>query len=60
MLSGEIEEVADKQLKKQLWQDAWKMFWPGGVDDPEYIVLKLSPVFARGGYQQAPFEFELK
>ncbi len=60
MLSGEIEEVTDKQLKKQLWQDDWKMHWPGGADDPEFAVLKLLPVFARGGYQQAPFEFELK
>jgi len=60
MLSGKIEEVADKQLKKQLWQDDWKMHWPGGADDPEFTLLKLSPVFARGGYQQAPFEFELK
>ena len=60
MLSGEIEEVTDKQLKKQLWQDGWKIHWPGGADDPEFTVLKLSPVFARGGYQQAPFEFELK
>ncbi|MHC4585129.1 MAG: pyridoxamine 5'-phosphate oxidase family protein [Planctomycetota bacterium] len=60
MLSGEIEEVADKQLKKQLWQDDWKMHWPGGADDPEFTVLKLSPVFARGGYKEAPFEIELK
>jgi general stress protein 26 len=60
MLSGEIEEVTDKQLKKQLWQDGWEMFWPGGAEDPEYIVLMLMPVLARGGYKQAPFEFELK
>ncbi|MCP4607393.1 MAG: pyridoxamine 5'-phosphate oxidase family protein [Planctomycetes bacterium] len=60
MLGGEIEEVTDKQLKKQLWQDDWKMHWPGGADDPEFTVLKLSPVFAKGGYKEAPFEFELK
>jgi len=60
MLGGEIEEVADKQLKKQLWKDGWEMFWPGGADDPEYTVLMLMPVCARGGYQQAPFEFKLK
>ncbi|MHC4537336.1 MAG: pyridoxamine 5'-phosphate oxidase family protein [Planctomycetota bacterium] len=60
MLSGEIEEVADKQLKKQLWQDGWQMHWPGGADDPEFTVLMLKPVFARGGYKEAPFEFELK
>ena len=59
MLGGEIEEVTDKQFKKQLWKDGWEMFWPGGTDDPEYIVLKLEPSFARGGYKKKPFEFKL-
>lgn len=60
MLAGEIEEITDKQLKKQLWKDGWEMFWPGGADDPEFTVLKLIPAFARGGYKEKPFEFKLK
>lgn len=60
MLAGEIEEVKNKQFKKQLWKDGWEMFWPGGADDPEFTVLKLMPVLARGGYKGKPFEFELK
>ena len=36
------------------------MHWPDGADDPEFTVLMLKPVFARGGYKEAPFEFELK
>lgn len=59
MLCGEIEEVSDRQLKKQLWQAGWEIFWKGGVDDPEYTVLRLMPAFARGGYKESPFEFEL-
>jgi general stress protein 26 len=59
MLGGEIEEVSDQQLKKQLWQSGWEIFWQGGVDDPEYTVLRLMPAFARGGYKESPFEFEL-
>ena len=59
MLGGEIEEVTDRQLKKQLWQSGWEIFWQGGVDDPEYTVLRLMPTFARGGYKESPFEFEL-
>ena len=57
---GEIKEISDEQLKKVLWQKGWEMFWPGGVDDPEYTVLMMMPAFARGGYKEAPFEFELK
>jgi len=59
MLSGEIEEVTDQEFKKQLWQDGWEMHWPGGANDPEFTVLKLSPAFARGGYKKRPFEFKL-
>ncbi|MHC4478204.1 MAG: pyridoxamine 5'-phosphate oxidase family protein [Planctomycetota bacterium] len=59
MLGGEIEEITDKQLKKQLWQDGWEMHWPGGADDPEFTVLRLMPAFAKGGYKESPFEFKL-
>ncbi len=59
MLCGEIEEVSDQQLKKQLWQAGWEIFWRAGVNDPEYTVLRLMPAFARGGYKESPFDFEL-
>jgi general stress protein 26 len=59
MLCGEIEEVTDQQLKKQLWQSGWEIFWNKGVDDPQYTVLRLMPVLARGAYKESPFRFEL-
>ena len=58
-LQNEIEEVSDPQLKKELWQTGWEIFWQGGVDDPEYTVLRLMPAFAKGAYKESPFEFEL-
>jgi general stress protein 26 len=60
MLSGEVEEVTEQEFKKQLWQDGWKMHWPGGADDPEFTVLKLLPSLARGWYKEGPFEFKIK
>jgi len=59
MLCGEIEEVSDQQIKKELWQSGWEIFWQGGVDDPEYTVLRLMPAFARGAYKESPFQFKL-
>jgi general stress protein 26 len=59
-LGEEIKEISDKQLKKQLWQDGWETFGAGGMEDPEYTVLKMMPAFARGGYKEKPFEFKLK
>ena len=59
MFTGDIEEVDDPDLKKKIWQDEWKMHWLGGPDDPEFVLLKLFPVFAKGWYKEAPFEFKI-
>ena len=59
LLGGKVQEVTDQEFKKQLWQDAWKMHWPDGADDPEFTVLQLSPTFARGWYKEGPFEFKI-
>ncbi len=59
MLSGEVEEITDKEFKKQLWQDGWEMHWPGGADDPEFTVLQLAPAHAKGWYKEGPFEMKL-
>ncbi len=43
MLGGKIEIVADQNIKNSTWQDGWKDYYPGGVDDPDYSVLQLKP-----------------
>jgi general stress protein 26 len=60
MLSGEIEIVADPEIKNMLWRDGWERYYPEGSDDPDYTVLRLKPNFARGWYNSAPFEFKLR
>lgn len=59
LLGGKVEEITDGQFKQQLWQDGWEIHWPGGAKDPEFTVLKMSPVFARGWYKEGPFEFKI-
>lgn len=60
MFTGNAEEVDDLELKKMLWQDDWKVHWPAGPEDPEFVILKLLPDFAKGWYKDGPFEFKLK
>ena len=59
MLSGVVEIVTDPQLKRQFWQEGWKVYYPAGVDDPDYTLLRLSPMFAKGWSGPGIFEFEL-
>jgi general stress protein 26 len=60
MLTGKIDEIDDMEFKKKLWQDGWEIHWPGGAEDPEFIVLRLKPALAKGWYKEGPFEFDLK
>ena len=59
LLVGEIEELDDPDLKKKMWQDEWKVHWPGGAEDPEFTLLQFSPTYAKGWYKDTPFEFKL-
>jgi general stress protein 26 len=58
LLVGYIEEVDDPDLKKKIWQDEWKMHWPGGPGDPEFVLIKLLPNYAKGWYKDTDFEFK--
>ena len=46
LLTGEVEVVADNNIKRQLWQEGWKVHYPDGVDGPEYNILRLLPKIA--------------
>lgn len=41
--TGDIEIVKDNTLKRSLWSDWMIEHFPGGVEDPEYCVLKFTP-----------------
>ena len=57
MLSGHVEIVRDPELKSQLWQDGWEIYYPQGPTDPDFTVLRLRPRKAKGWHRSQPFEF---
>ena len=59
MLAGDIEIVDDSKVKKALWNDGWERYYPDGVDDPDYTVLRLFPKRAAGWFESSRFEFAL-
>ncbi len=60
MLAGHIELVGDMEIKKTVWQDGWEMYFPKGVEDPDYTVLRLLPLFARGWYENFAYELNFR
>ncbi len=41
VLTGSVEIVTDPALKRELWMDAFIDHFPGGPDDPNYVLLQF-------------------
>lgn len=59
MLSGDMEVVQEPQIRHALWEDGWERYYPQGVDDPDYAVLRLESKFAEGWFQGSKFNIQL-
>lgn len=46
MLTGDMEVLTDAGTKQKFWEDEWKVYYPLGVTDPDYCILKFT---ARSG-----------
>ena len=42
MLRGTMEVLSDKKSKEMIWRDGDTEYYPGGVTDPNYCVLKFT------------------
>ena len=47
MLRGMMEVLTDSASKEMIWQEGDTMYYPDGVTDPDYCVLKFSAVSGR-------------
>lgn len=48
MLTGTMEVLEDIKSKEMIWKEGDTMYYPGGVTDPDYCVLRFTAV--RGRY----------
>lgn len=46
LVTGMIAIVDDMKTKKKIWQKNWEMYYPKGVEDPDYAILHLKPQVA--------------
>jgi general stress protein 26 len=42
MLLGTMEVLEDEATKREMWQKGDTIYYPGGVTDPDYCVLKFT------------------
>ena len=42
LFTGTIEICEDHETRAMLWRDGCEMYYPGGIDDPDYCVYKFT------------------
>jgi general stress protein 26 len=55
MLKGTMSVLQDRETKEMIWRDGDEMYYPKGVTDPDYCVLRFT---AQNGRYYSYFESE--
>ncbi|MCX7708507.1 MAG: pyridoxamine 5'-phosphate oxidase family protein [Clostridia bacterium] len=60
MLVGDMEVLEDLESKKRLWREGYEMYYPQGVTDPDYCVLRFTAKSGNfyHGLENVSFEIE--
>lgn len=59
MFGGDIEIVEDMDIKREFWLDRSKRYYPKGLEDPDYTILRFKPKNARFYYKLHQTQFAL-
>ena len=60
MLQGTMEVLEDHASKEMIWRDGDNMYYPQGVTDPDYCVLKFTAVSGRYYYHFSSQNFNVE
>jgi len=60
MLKGTMEVVEDEGIKKEIWKDEFSMYYQGGRDGGDFIILKFTAANGRyySNFHSEDFEIE--
>lgn len=59
MLGGNAEVVDDMKIKREIWLDWWTKYYPEGLNDPDYTLLRLYPKTLRYYYRLNQIKLDL-
>ncbi len=59
MLMGRMEVLTDRKSREMIWLEGDTMYYPGGVTDPDYCVLRLTVIKGRyySNFKSEDFEY---
>ncbi|MGF7012162.1 general stress protein 26 [Lachnospiraceae bacterium PF1-22] len=59
LLIGTMEVLEAQEYKEMLWQDGDELYYPGGVTDPDYIVLRFTAISGRNFSNFHSYDFDI-
>ncbi len=59
MLRGTMEVLQDSESKESIWRDGDDTYYPGGVTDPDYCVLRFTAQDGRYYHSYRSEDFEI-
>jgi general stress protein 26 len=59
MLVGEIEVLQDRESRQRLWREGFEKYYPLGVTDPDYSVLRFTAEWGNYYHGLSNVTFEL-
>lgn len=59
MLLGTVEVLTDAESRNRIWRRGDTMYYPEGVDDPDYTVLRFTATKARYYHNFKTEEFQI-
>ncbi len=59
MLAGNVEVLQDIESKKRLWREGFERYYPSGVTDPDYSILRFIARWGNYYHSLSNVTFEL-
>jgi general stress protein 26 len=60
MLKGKMEVLDDKKIKKELWKDEYSIYYQGGMNGGDFIIIKFTAETGRyySNFKSEDFKIE--
>jgi general stress protein 26 len=42
-MAGTARIITDVETKRRLWHESWQPYYPNGHDDPDYVLIVITP-----------------
>lgn len=57
MFGGKVDIIDDIKVKQNIWLDWWTRYYPKGLEDSDYTLLRLTPKTAQFYYKLQKVQF---